>query len=239
MQWLLWPLPSRRLIMPILKDNILLQAWQGALSVLRRSIFPNLLAGMGMFVLCAFTLYRSFSFLVDKWPIMGTCWLLLLLGLYGSIVFLYFFVVAWVFAVKEACVQWDELIDSLVDAVKENLASHLDSLDDNLAKEQAKILVRGSIREVFAEFKQVQVSTIHKYILRVFIGILTLVLRSVLIAKIVKFSGTTIKISKLFASKALLTGAIFLNLRLFTTILLWFLYFVAIVASVGIVWLNI
>ena len=58
----------------------------------------------------------------------------------------------------------------------------------------------------------------------VLLGVMTFAMRSVLVAKIVKISGTTVNLSKLFAGRATLVGAIFLNLRLFSTLLLWVLY---------------
>ena len=57
-------------------------------------------------------------------------------------------------------------------------------------------------------------------------------MRSVLLSRLVKISGQTVQLGKLFAGRATLVGAIFLNLRLFSTLLLIFLYIVGIVALI-------
>ena len=51
-------------------------------------------------------------------------------------------------------------------------------------------------------------------------GVTAMAVRAVLFSKVSKWSGRTIQLGKFFAGKATLAGAVFLNLRFFTALLL-------------------
>ena len=118
------------------------------------------------------------------------------------------------------------------------MVSHLDTMQDSIAKDQAKVLVRGSVGEVFEAVRR-QPSKLPRWVVTLTLGVLMLVVRAVLTARVLKLAGTTIKVSKIFAGKATLVGAVFLNLRFFTTIVLWLVYaagFGAALLNVMLVW---
>ena len=134
----------------------------------------------------------------------------------------YMLLAAGVYALRLACITWDNFIDDVLDQVQEKMISRLDTFNDSLAKDQAKVLVRGSVQEVYENTRRS--ATLPRWLITATLGVLMLAVRAVLTARILKFAGTTIKVSKIFAGKATLVGAIFLNLRLFATLLLAVVY---------------
>ena len=189
------------------------------MSFLQKAVLPHLAAGFGLFVVLSYAAYIHFLAPLHMHGLLLGVVLSLLLGCYGIISFGYVFLTTSLFALRLACVAFDEFIDETLDKVKDKMVARLDGVQDGLAKDQAKVLVRGSVREVLqAEYRQTM--SLPRWVVAVLLGALTLALRSVLVARIVKASGTTIRLSKIFASKATLVGAVFLNLRFFSTLLL-------------------
>ncbi len=178
-----------------------------------------MVAGFGIFVVSSYAAYLHFLYPLHLPEVFLWIALAMLICFYGFFSFGYALLTASLFALRLACVAFDEFIEETLDKVKEKMVARLDGVQDGLAKDQAKVLVRGSVREVLQVEKR-ESMPLPKWIVAVFLGILTLALRSVLVARIVKASGTTIKLSKIFAGKATLVGAVFLNLRFFSTLLL-------------------
>ncbi len=204
--------------------------------LLQKAVLPHLLAGLGLFVVVSYTAYLHVLaplHLPSFFLVIAVC---LLFGFYGLAAFGYALLTASLFALRLACVAWDEFIDQTLDQVKDKMVSRLDGVQDGLAKDQAKVLVRGSVREVLrGEYRQTM--PLPKWVVAVFLGALTLALRSVLVARIVKTSGTTIKLSKIFAGKATLVGAVFLNLRFFSTVLLGLAYLAGgVILILNVIW---
>lgn len=194
-------------------------------SVLQQAVLPHLVAGFGIFVVSSYAAYLHFLSPLHLPEIFLWVALAVLIGCYGFLSFGYALLTASLFALRLACVAWDDFIDETLDKVKEKMVARLDGVQEGLAKDQAKVLVRGSVREVLQVEKR-ESMPLPKWIVAVFLGVLTLALRSVLVARIVKASGTTIRLSKIFAGKATLVGAVFLNLRFFSTALLGLAYLV-------------
>lgn len=191
---------------------------------LRRVFVPHLLCGMGIFLLAAYT-----NYIVLLKPISLPGWLhtwiaWLFFALYGGVALGYALFAACVYALYQASRAWEAFLDSLVERVKMHLTAKLDNWQDGIAKDQAKVLVRGSVREVVSGDGWKELAGFPRWLTRVFLGALTLAVRSVLVARVVKMSGQTVKLSKVFAGQASLTGAVFLNLRLFTGLLVVFVY---------------
>ena len=196
---------------------------RGFVAILQTVVLPHLAAGLGLF---AVTSYATYVTLLAPLHLPSLLfWLILgcFLCIYGMISFGYALLAACLYALRLACVAWDDFIGQMIDKVKDQMVASLQGVQDGLAKDQAKVLVRGSVREVFAQARRQPVSW-PKWVELVFLGALLLAIRSVLVARIVKFSGATIKLSKIFAGKATLVGAVFLNLRFFSTVLLALVY---------------
>ena len=200
------------------------QALQGLADILRKVFLPHLAAGLGLFILSVYSVY-SFVLSPARLPppletlIAGA----LFLG-YGLLAFVYSFITACAFALRIACATWEEFIDNTLDQVKQAAANKIDDMNEGLAKDQAKIIVSGSVREVFGEFNKSKKTSFGRALARCILGATSLAMRSVLLARVVKISGQTVQLGKLFAGRATLVGAIFLNLRLFSTLLLLCLY---------------
>lgn len=190
---------------------------------LQKAVLPHMLAGFGLFAVLSYVAYLHFLVPIHLHGLLLWIALGLVLGGYGLLAFCYALLTTVLFALRLACVAWDEFVEDTLDKIKDKMLARLDGVQDGLAKDQAKVLVRGSVREVLrGEYRESM--PLPKWVATVVLGVLSLVLRSVLVARIVRASGTTIKLSKLFAGKATLVGAVFLNLRFFSTLLLGVAY---------------
>lgn len=205
-------------------SGLFVQGMRGFAEVLRNVFLPHLLAGIGLFLLAAYVSYQVCVVPLRLPDLFENAVAVVLFGVYGVTAFLYSFVAAAAFAVRSACAAWEDFIDGAIDLVKENIASRVENMNEGLAKNQAKVLVSGSVRDVFASAGKRELRSFPRWLAASFLGVVTLALRSVLIARIVKVSGTTVKLGKVFAGKATIAGAVFLNLRLFSTLLLTLVY---------------
>ena len=191
-------------------------AWE-----LKRWFLPHLVGGMGLFLLLS---YATSVTLFVSWP-WGLKWLGVgvLLVLYGTGAFCFSLFTACVFAVRAACVHWNDFIDGVLELVQTQIASHVADREVGLSKTQACQVVRGSVREVFTSLRQKEVA-FPRLFLWVGLGALALAVRAVLTAKISKWATRTVQLSKVFAGRATLVGAVFLNLHFFATVLLGMCY---------------
>ena len=215
-------------------QNLFLLALGELLVVLRKSLLPHFAAGLGLFLMTAYVTY-AFGLKPLGLPAGVTSVLAgIFCVLYGVLAFAYAGAAACVFAVRAACITWESFIDKVVGLVKNKVAVKIDNMNEGLAKDQAKVVVSGSVREVLGAFGRYDRKSFLRWISALLLGALTLALRSVLLARIVKAAGTTVNLGKVFAGRATLVGAVFLNLHFFATLLLGLLY----AAGAGVVLLN-
>ena len=200
---------------------LLVASMERFIAALKRWFLPHLLGGIGVFWLVAYVtsaaLFAMWPF-PFKWLGMGV-----VLLLYGALAFGYSFFTTCVLALRLACVEWNEFIENILSLVQERVASQLTDMNVGISKPQATQLVRGSVRDVFSSVKQQQTG-LPRGIVILCLGLLAAAVRMVLSAKIMKWSGRTVRLGKVFAGKATLVGAIFLNLHLFATLLLALCY---------------
>ena len=191
---------------------------------LKRWFLPHLLGGIGLFLLLS---YVTASTLFSTWSV-GLKWLGMgvLLVLYGTGAFVYSLFTACVFAVRAACIYWNDFIEGVLDLVQTQTAQRVADMNIGLSKPQARSVVRGSVREVFSSLRQ-QEKAFPRLFLWVGLGVLALAVRAVLSAKIRKWATRSVKLGKLFAGRATLVGAVFLNLHFFATVLLGACYALA------------
>ena len=221
---------------------LFMQALAGLLAVLQKAFLPHLAAGIGLFLMTA---YVTYIFLLKplQWPpVLEAVLVACCFTLYALFAFSYSLVTACVFALRAVCTTWDEFIDDWLGLVKQKVASKIENMHEGIAKEQAKVVVAGSVQEVAGLFRQYNYTSWLRWLAAVLLGVLTFALRSVLLAKIVQISGKTVQLGKLFAGRATLVGAVFLNLRLFSTVLLWLLYaggvFIVLMNFLFVFWLK-
>lgn len=196
----------------------------GAVQIFKNVLLPHLAAGFGILLICVYVGYEVF---IVPHVLPGFVQAILVGGLlvvYGALALGYSILAACTFAFYEACVAWEDFIAYLLDCVQEKALAQLENMDESLAKDQAKVLIRGSVREVLRTVKQQELTAWPRWLASLCLGGLVLAMRSVLVARIIKWSGTTVKLSKIFAGKATLVGAIFLNLRFFALLLLGIIY---------------
>ena len=196
----------------------------GVLRILQRVFLPHLAVGFGMLVVSVYVGYTVWV-APHAWSSgVQTFLLCVLLIIYGAFAFGYALLAAGVFALYEACSAWEEFIAHLFDLVQQRACAQLENLDEGLAKDQAKVLIRGSVKEVVRNVRKSELSSWPRWLAALCLGGIVLALRSVLVKQILKWSGRTIKVGKIFAGKATLVGAVFLNVRFFALLLLCVVY---------------
>ena len=204
--------------------GLFLQAVQGVLTIFKDVFLPHLAVGFGVFVLVTYVTYSFLIAPVKMGGILTSFCVGCVMLFYGGIALFLSVLGACLFSLRKACVAWEEFLEGLLDQVKENALCKIEHLNDGISKEQAKIVIRGSVRETVRAFRPQSLSAVGNWAVVFVLGCIVLAMRSVLVSKVVKYSGKTIKMTKLFAGRATLVGAIFLNLRFFSTVLLLFLY---------------
>ena len=222
---------------PAAPDHAFVACVRGMADILRRVFLPHLGIGLGIFVVMSYVTYQVILSPMNVPGILKNTSAILFILCYGTAAFFYSLTAASVYALRLACVTWEDFIDDMLDRVQAKMISRLDNLHDSIAKDQAKVLVRGSVREVYENTRRS--ATLPRWVVTVTLGALMLAVRAVLTARIIKLAGTTVKVSKIFAGKATLAGAVFLNLRLFATLLLGLVYAVGgavLLLNIALVW---
>lgn len=203
---------------PAPRLQVLFQAALADLAAqLRRSFLPHLVAGMGLFLLVC---YVTANTLFAAWPV-GIRWVSsgIVFVVYGGVSFVYCLFTTCVFALRLACVHWNDFIEQVLAWVQTQTAMHVVDMNRGLSKPEALRLVGGSVGEVFSLLRRTE-SPWPRLVLLSGLGFLSVAVRAVLRAKILKWTGRSVKLGKLFAGRATLVGAVFLNLHFFTTVLL-------------------
>lgn len=208
--------------MPDADKTLFQRAFQTLLLVLRRVFLPHLLAGLGLFLVSAYVVQTAVLAPLPKnvAALLSGVVLLVL----GGLAFLYTLLASGVCAVRQASVSWEEFLDDTLEKIKERAATQIEDLNAGLSKAQARAVLSGSVREVVGVYRGTRSRSLVQGFCAVFLGVLSLALRSVLLARLARAAGKTVQLGKLFAGRATLVGAVFLNLRFFSTVLLYLLY---------------
>lgn len=201
-----------------------LHALRALLQVLTTVFLPHIAAAEAIFLLTAFVVYQYLIAPLGLTPAASGLLAVALMTLYGIIAFAYAVVTSCVFAVRVVSGYAEDFLYDIFNAVQEKIASKINSMDEGIAKEHAKVLMQNSIGEVFAIFRSYKLKSLPAAVSTVFIGLLAYVTKSVFLAQIKQTAGATISFGVIFASRATLIGALFLNLRLIATLLLVLLY---------------
>lgn len=206
------------------KPGLFLQAMQGVLTTFKNVFLPHFAVGFIVFALVTYVTYAYLIAPIKMGPLLAAICVLSVMVLYGGMALSFSLLGACVFSLRKACVAWEEFLEQILDQVKETALAKLDHFNDGIPKEQAKIVITGSVRETVQSFRPQSLSAVGNWTVAFILGCIILAMRSVLIAKVIKYSGKTVHVAKIFAGRATLVGAIFLNLRFFSTLLLIFLY---------------
>ena len=185
---------------------------------------PHMLLGAVVFIMAGYVAYRVGQMCLGNIPVLLGIWAVLIFLIYGILAFLYAAATASLFALRSVSERVEDFLYSLFTAVKERISAKIDNMEEGLAKDQAKILLTNSLTEVLAELKKSRFRSGAALAASVFLGLLGFAAKSVLIGRVMELSGSVVSISSVFASRATLVGAIFLNMSLICTVLLWVLY---------------
>lgn len=209
----------------------------GFLVVLRRVILPHFLAAVAIFMLAAYALYVTYLSSVGLPSFLIWILVLLILSLCATVGFLYAFSTSVVYAIKSAATYAEDFFYELFEALKDRVRQKINSMEEGVAKQQAKVILDSSVREVLSPLKELRFGSVPAILIGVFVSLLTFVSRSVFLARLARISGATISFSAIFASRMTLVGALFLNMRWLATLLLWLLYGVGALVAAASVWL--
>lgn len=208
----------------------------GGLLVVVRTIFlPHLLAAAVLFVVSFYVSYQwCSSWLTEpfSWAAGGIVFVV-----YGMAALCYALVTSVVFALRSAAVNIEDFLYMLFASLKEKVRSKINSMEEGVAKQQARIILENSVREVFAPLKEFRLAAAPAALAGVLAGVLSWITRSVFLARLAHISGTTVNFSAVFASRATLVGALILNFRWLATVILWVLYAAGAVIFVFNLWL--
>lgn len=209
----------------------------GSLLVAVRTIFlPHLLAGLGLFVLCCYASYKTWLGAVP-FPLSWLAWLVVL-GVFGFLALCFALLASLVFALRSAAVNVEDFLYTLFASVKDSVRAKIDSMDEGIAKQQAKVILDNSLREVFAPLKELRFNTLSSFAAGLFVSCLTLVSRAVFLARLARLPAATVQFSAVFASRATLVGALILNFRWLSTLFLWLLYAAGGLVAVLMLWVS-
>ncbi len=197
-------------------------AWGGLLAGLQKIVLPHLLGALAWFLLVSYGVYKVWLSVPYTTPIHWTA-TLLILGGYALSLAGYALVLSVVWGIYSAAAYAEDFFYELFDALKEKIRRHIQSMDEGMAKQQAKVILDNSLRDVLAPLKAWRIRSASA-LAGAFLALLTFISRSVFLAKLARVSGATIQWSRVFASRATLVGALFLNMRWLAILLLWLLY---------------
>lgn len=195
----------------------------GGLLVVVRTIFlPHLLLGVVLFALSFYAVHQLFISLLAA-PFSWIAGGLFFVG-YGLVAMLYALAASVVFALRSAAVNIEDFLYMVFASLKDKVRSKIDNMEEGLAKQQARVVLENSVREVFAPLKELRWQAAPAFLAGVLVWVLSGVTRSVFLARLARLSGTTVSFSAVFASRATLVGALILNFRWLATGVLWLLY---------------
>lgn len=208
---------------------------QFVLQVLTWVFLPHMALSAVIFIVAAVASYRMGENVLPESSWLLVLWGLLIFVFYGAAAFLYAVLTSGLFALRALSGKMEDFVYSLFSVVKEKIAGRINSMEEGLAKDQAKILLTSSLAEVMSELKRTPMRSVGAGLARVFLGLMSFVAKSVLIGRIMEISGATVSVSAVFASRVTLAGAIFLNMSLICTVFLWGLYLIgALVFGTGV-----
>lgn len=201
-----------------------LQVLQGLLAVFRGIFLPHLLASMGLFTLAGYAVYKAWLGPVGLPAPFSLLAAMLVVGAYGALALLYALAVSLVFAIGAAAGRVEDFLYEVFASLKDKVRGKIDAMEEGVAKRQAKVILDNSVREVFAPLKACRLGGAPGAAAGVFLSLLTYITRSVFLARLARLSGATVNFSAVFASRATLVGALFLNLRWLAAAVLWLFY---------------
>lgn len=208
----------------------------GLVVVLKRAVLPHLLLAFGLWLINGVAWYSV--------TVAGTVlpaplgWSILLAALLvGAVAALgYAFLTALFYSLKSAAAYAEDFFYELFEAIKDKIRAQINTLEDGVAKQQAKVMLDNSVREVLSPLKNLRVGSVPAALLTVVLGIMTFVSRSVFVARLARVSGKTVHFSTIFASRATLVGALFLNMRWLAALLLWVMYAIGLLVFILDIW---
>lgn len=197
---------------------------------------PHMLLSTVVFMLAGYAAYQAVQPLFANLPVVLGLWGILLVLIYGCMAFIYAVFTAGIFSLRTLSLRMEDFIYGLFAAVKERISAKINSMDEGLAKDQAKLLLTDSLTEVITELKNSNLRSSAAVAASVLLGLLGFAAKTVLVGRVMELAGASVSMGAVFASRATLVGAIFLNMSLICTVLLWGLYLLGALIFGGSFW---
>ena len=192
----------------------------GLLQLLQKVFLPHLAAALGLWLVTFFVFARAWDAAASLVALKVAAEVVF--GVVsGGVLFVYGFLAACMCAVRIGSASWEDFLDAQFTRVEAAVLAKAGNADRDMPKSEAEALVAGSVQDTLAPLKQ-KGPLLAVWSAAVLLGLMRMALRSVLVRQMAKMSGTTLRMSRLFAGKATLAGAVLLNL-----------HFLAIVAQIG------
>ena len=205
------------------------------LTALRTIFLPHLMAVMVLLAVSCCAVYKAVMGVIP----VPFSWVLFVgvVVLYGVLAMGYTLVLSAVFGVRAAAARVEDFLYELFESLKDKVRSKIDNMEEGISKQQAKVILDNSVREVFSPLKKFRFESAPKAAAAVLLAALTFVTRAVFFARVGQIASNTIRFSSVFASRATLIGALFLNLRWLAALVLWLLYGLGILFFIFNLWL--
>ena len=208
----------------------------GLLTLLKRGVLPHLLLSIGLWLLTVFAVYRIYPFEQSISAVLFWIWFIVLVILGSSLALVYALLTSIFWALKHAAAYAEDFFYELFETLKNKIRSQINSMEEGIAKQQAKVMLDNSVREILSPLKKLRIGSVPAILGAVLLAVLTFISRSVFLARLARISGATVNFSTIFASRATLVGALFLNMRWLATLILWLLYGVGLLVLILDIW---
>lgn len=132
----------------------------------------------------------------------------------GAFAFVYGTGMAVISTLKSIVIYIEDFASEMFDKVRARMESKVASMDEGIAKQQAELLLKSSIKEVAAVYKQYAPKGALRAGLILILSIVTWLVSKILLGRVKEATGMDITVGILFANKVLIISAIFFNMRL-------------------------
>ena len=131
----------------------------GLVTVFKRVILPHLCLAAGLWLLTMFALYRAL-WTGGKAGIIAGVGSVLLAIVAVALAMGYAFLTSLFAALKTAATYAEDFFYELFEALKEKIRAQIDNMEEGIAKQQAKVMLDNSVREVLSPLKKLRVGSV-------------------------------------------------------------------------------
>ncbi len=147
---------------------------------------------------------------------------------FGSLAFIFGLFMAFLSSLKKIAVYVEDFASELIAKLKAKMAEKVSSMDEGLTKQQAEVLLKSTLKDIRATYKETKATGAGKAVLILILSLTTWLVGKVLVGRIKEASGMDISVGLLFASPVIIVSAVFFNMRALLTLVQAFCFIIAI-----------